>query len=324
MTTYLYGAYGTGNLGDDILLKSAYAIHGDEAVAVCYGAPFLKNPPKWVPHDDFIAQPEAFLKAGDRLIFAGGGLFWAASHAEDMRKIALAAHKLGCDVAIERIGAQGVHMNTEAATEMMSVCSSISVRDVHSVELLKSLNVTSAAVYEPDFALVLDMPARKPSAVPLFGINHSATPFFHDDQHRRKALHCYQVLAERATDVNFTYVPHTRHFRVLAQNDVIYGEYFWNATGGRVANPPFPNTVEDLLELYATLWGVIGWRYHLLATATRFGIPGAFFGQVGGHKYGAFAREHKLPQINFDLETREIIPSLERFVHRVVGQAQAA
>tara|TARA_B100001179_G_C18565910_1_gene392763 strand:- start:24 stop:1016 length:993 start_codon:yes stop_codon:yes gene_type:complete len=326
MTTFLYGAYGTGNLGDDILLKSALQHHEKDTVAICYGRPFLEEQPQWIDHDAFIENPSEFISAGDQLIFAGGGLFWAASHADDMRKVALEANKIGADVSIERIGAQGVHSNIEAAQEMMAVCSRISVRDEHSVSLLKELNVTDAAIYEPDFAMVLDIPERKMAEKPLFGVNHSATPFFHDPDHRKKALHCYQVLVERFPDVDFTYVPHTRHFRVLNQNDVIYGEYFWNATGGRMANPCFPNTVEELLQLYSTLWGVVGWRYHLVATATRFGAPAAFFGQLGGHKYGAFASEHKLPQIDFNLETRQIIPSLTNFVNKAIkanGSAEA-
>lgn len=319
MTVFLYGAYGTGNLGDDLLLKSALGVHGTEAVAIAYGPPMLENPPTWIDHDTFIGAPQDYLRAGDRLIFAGGGLFWAASHAEDMKNVAMAAQKAGCDVAVERIGAQGVHSNLPAATEMMALCSSITVRDHHSVEILKSLNVTDRAEYQPDFALILDaIPARNPGSRPRIGVNHSATPFFYDEAHRRKTLHCYsEVVATFTDDVDFVYIPHTRHFRVLAQNDIIYGEYFWHATGRRMENTPFAHTVEELLATYATLSGVVGWRYHLLATALRFEIPAAFFGQMGGHKYGALSAEHKLPQINFDLETREIIPSLNRFVGMV-------
>ena len=321
MTTFLYGAYGTGNLGDDLLLKSALEVHGAGTVAISYGKPFLRNPPPWIDHDAFIADPAAYLSAGDRLIFAGGGLFWAASHADVMRRCALAARSVGCDVSIERIGAQGYHSNEEAVKELMSLCSSITVRDEHSVQILAAAGMTDRAVYEPDFALILkDAPVRKLAVKCAIGFNHSATPFFHDEQHRRKAIHIYAQLAIKHPDVDFIQISHTRHFRVMAQNDIVYGEYFWNGSGGRIANPPFVETVEDFLELYSRMWGTMGWRYHLLATSVRLGIPTAFLGQPGGHKYGALAREHSLPQINFDLPVEEILGSANRFVLRVKEQ----
>lgn len=321
MTKFLYGAYGTGNLGDDLLLKSALEIHGKDAVVVSYGTPFLREIPNWVGHDPFIENPLEYLKPGDSLIYAGGGLFWAASHADVMLNCAKAARSIDCDVSIERIGAQGYHMNPEAVQQLMALCSSITVRDEHSVQLLKEAGMTDRAVYNPDFALVLkDAPPRNKAPRCTVGINHSATPFFHDEAHRRKTLEIYSRLVAANPDVDFVYIPHTRHFRVMSQNDIVYGEYFWNATGGRIKNPPFPATVEDFLELYAMMWGTIGWRYHLLATSVRMGIPTAFLGQLGGHKYGAIAREHKLPQINFDLSIPEILGSANRFVKSLLGE----
>lgn len=321
MAVFLYGAYGTGNLGDDLLLKSALQQHsGEDCRVIAYGRPFMRDAPDYIEHFEFVKSPTDYLAAGDTLIFAGGGLFWAASHAEDMANVAEAAIRSGCDVRIERIGAQGVHCNIEAAIHLCQIASSISVRDTDSVALLKQLGVTDRAIYEPDFVLVLrDAPARKKTARPAIAINHSATPFFRDAPHRKKALHIYsEVSARFADDVDFYYLPHTRHFNVMAQNDVIYGEYFWQASRGRIKPVPFPDTVEDLLEHYSRMSGVVGWRYHLQVTATLFGIERAFLGQMGGHKYGAFAREHKLPQIDFDKSTAEIIASAGRFVTRVI------
>ncbi|KAA8607351.1 polysaccharide pyruvyl transferase family protein [Salipiger aestuarii] len=318
MTVFLYGAYGTGNLGDDILLKSALESHPGDTRVIAYGRPFLKHPQDWIDHDAFIADPKAWLSQGDRLIFAGGGLFWAASHADVMRNCARAAREVGADVSIERIGSQGYHMNEEAVKELMSLSSSITVRDEHSAQILREAGMTDRARYEPDFALVMqDVPALAPSERCSIGFNHSATPFFHDPEHRKKALHIYGQLALQNPDVDFFHIPHTRHFRVMSQNDVVFGEYFWNASGGRIENVRFPDTVEELLGVYARMWGTMGWRYHLLATSLRMGIPTAFLGQMGGHKYGAISREHNLPQIDFDLTTGAIIGSANRFIDRV-------
>lgn len=320
MNVYLYGAYGTGNLGDDVLLKAALERYPRSRV-VSYGQPFLRTKIDYIDHFDFLADPLGYLRSGDELIFAGGGLFWAFSHAEDMRTLAKASVAAGAVPRVERIGAQGVHCNIEAATEMMSLSKSISVRDIESVRLLEDLGVTDRAFYEPDFALMLrDIPARnqRRKGSIRIGLNHSATPFFSDQEHRAKALSIYEKLATSFRgEVEFVYVPHTRHYRVLAQNDVVYGEYFWNASNGLITALPFPETVEDLLEVYAGLDAVIGWRYHLIALATRFGLAAAVLAQKGGHKYGAFAKQHSLPHIDFDLDITQIVESGKRFVHRV-------
>lgn len=321
MATYLYGAYGTGNLGDDLLLKSALEQHsGEDCKVISYGRPFMENAPDYIDHFEFIRNPNKYLSPGDTLAFAGGGLFWAASHAEDMANAAAIAKRNGCNVRIERIGAQGVHCNIDAATRLCSTASFISVRDVNSVDLMSRLGVTDRAVYEPDFVLALkDVPKRRVTERPAIAINHSATPFFSDEGHRRKALHIYsEVSAAFAGEVDFYHIPHTRHFNVMSQNDVVFGEYFWQASKGRIQAIPFPKTVEELLQHYAGMSGVIGWRYHLQVTATLFGIPRAFLGQVGEHKYGAFAREHKLPMIDFDKPTADIIASAKRFVSIVI------
>lgn len=321
MAYFLYGAYGTGNLGDDLLLRSALQQHSDkECRVIAYGKPYMANAPDHIDHFEFIKEPEKYLSAGDTLAFAGGGLFWAASHAEDMASAAAVAKRKGCDVRIERIGAQGVHCNLEAAKRLCADASFISVRDHNSVDLMKRLSVADRAVYEPDFVLVMqDLPGRRRAVRPAVTVNHSATTFFADEKHRKKALHIYAELSAAFNgEADFFYLPHTRHFNVMSQNDVVFGEYFWQASRGRIQPLPFPKTVEELLEHYASMSGVIGWRYHLQVTATLFGIPRAFLGQLGEHKYGAFAREHKIPMIDFDKSTAEIIASAKRFVSRVI------
>ncbi|GLQ54967.1 polysaccharide pyruvyl transferase family protein [Devosia nitrariae] len=318
---FLYGAYGTGNLGDDAILKAALEIHGrNNCKVVSYGSPFLRQEVDYIDHFAFIDNPKEFLSPGDTLIFAGGGLFWTASHAAVMRRCAESAREIGCDVQVERLGAQGVHAAIDDAKILFSLCSRISVRDHFSVDLLKQLNVTDRAIYEPDFVLELrDKPAKKFNKERIVvGISHSAVPFYYDEAHRRKTLHIYNLIVERCFGYcDFVYIPHTRHFNVIAQNDVIYGEYFWQASRGRIQSLPFPSTVEELLEYYAGVDVVFAWRYHALVLAKVMGAAAAFLGQPGGHKYSAFAKEHQLPQINFDLEPIEVAASAVRLINRV-------
>lgn len=323
MATILYGAYGTGNLGDDLLLKGALLEHDCQDIkVVAYGKPFIEGFDDYIDHFDFINHPESFINKGDILAFAGGGLFWAATHCDDMLKVAKYAKSFGCQVFIKRIGAQGFHCNPDAVKELMSLCDSITVRDQNSVEILKSHDITEEASYLPDYVLTLSKCIDEKRKIPFsgkvkIGINHSATPFYHDISHRKKALHIYSFISEKfKSEVEFYYLPHTRHFKCIDQNDVIYGEHFWNASNGLIKPLDFPETIDDLLGYYSMMDGVVGWRYHLLVLGTLFDCEVAHLGSLGGHKYGAFARENNIPQIDFDLSTNQIIQSFSRWIIR--------
>jgi polysaccharide pyruvyl transferase WcaK-like protein len=321
MTTYLYGAYGTGNLGDDALLKSALECYGTEdTYAVCYRKPFLRDSVRWIAHSEFTDNPTAFIKKGDRLILAGGGLFWSAAHADVMADLAVKAKKIGCAFLADRIGVQGVHFNPDAARTIFELCDEITVRDHESVKVLKDMNITDRAVARSDLVLYLkDLPTsrRDAKSVTRIGINHSVNPFFYDESHRRKTLQIYSKLADAFPHVKFVYIPHTRHFNVISENDIITGEYFWKFSNERIESLPFPKDVEGWLREFSKLSGVIGWRFHLMVVATVLGKPAAYLGQLGGHKYGAFASENGLPQINFDAPLEAIIESATRYVEMV-------
>lgn len=321
MTTYLYGAYGTGNLGDDALLKSALECYGkQDTYAICYRKPMLEAPVDWIEHFEFVGNPNKYLKRGDRLIFAGGGLFWAFSHADVMANLATYASRLGCLILVDRIGTQGVNCNIEAARALFELCEEISVRDQASARILKDLQITDRAIVKNDLVLYLkDIPIPKSSLVDVtkIGINHSVSPFFFDPKHRDKTLHIYSRILDLVPEVQFYYIPHTRHFNVMCENDIITGEYFWKASNGRIESLPYPKSVEEWLKQYNELSGVMGWRFHMQVIATLLGKPAAHLGQLGGHKYGAFASENGLPQINFDAPIEAIIASAVRYVRLV-------
>ena len=262
MKTFLYGAYGTGNLGDDALLKSALECYGTrDTIAICYKKPFLEQEVNWIEHFDFNKNPEKYLNKGDELIYAGGGLFWTSSHADDMLHKAQAANKKSCKIVVDRIGAQGVHCNLEAAKSLFDLCESISFRDKASVDLVRQLGLTEIGIAKCDLAMSINnLPIDSYFETESFkiGINHSATPFFYNKEHQEKTLHIYNEITNHCPDVEFYHIPHTRHFNVISQNDVINGEYFWKFSGGRIESIPFPNTVEELLSIYGSINGFIG------------------------------------------------------------------
>jgi hypothetical protein len=330
MKNYIYGAYGTGNLGDDLLLMGAIKEHsGEDIEVVSYGIPYTNGVNNYIDHFEFINNCEKYVRKGDRVTFAGGGLFWAASHAEDMYDIARKSIKNGADVRIKRIGAQGFHCNIDAVRKLMELCSFISVRDINSVQILKEYNITNKAVFEEDYVLTLKEEVNKikeqkkhsHSSKIRIGINHSATPFFHDEKHRKKTLHLYSTIAdEYKKNCDFYYIPHTRHFNVIDQNDIINGEWFWKCSNGLITPFSFPKSTDELLNMYSQMDAVIGWRYHLLVLGNLFELKTAFLGSPGGHKYGAFALENNIPQINFDLSTSDILGSMRRWINRMLTE----
>lgn len=326
-TKYIYGAYGTGNLGDDLLLKAALQHHRSltpsaDIRIVAYGPPFLEEAQlSHIDHDDFIKSPEKYLSANSSLHFSGGGLFWAASHCSDMLKVAQYQKGLGGEVHIERIGTQGFHKNPESVKQLFRLADSSTVRDKMSADLLSRYGIYDSAIPTCDYVLTLNITDYKKiqTARPLVAINHSATVFYRDLEHRKKTLRLYKQLAQHFQGVvDFAHFPHTRHFRCIDQNDVINGEQFWCGTNGLIKALPFPETAEDALRTFSSFSGAMGWRYHLLVLAKLFGLPSAYLGQLGEHKYGAFAQENSIPMINFDLDEATILGSCKRYITRDV------
>jgi polysaccharide pyruvyl transferase WcaK-like protein len=324
MVTFVYGAYGTGNLGDDLLLKSALQQHSDEECrVVAFAKPLLRDDIPYITNAEFIQEPGKFLGREDVIVFAGGGLFWSDEHIRIMRSIAEVASSVGCGVGVERIGVQGVNFDVEAARRFFSLASWITVRDANSVNLLRRLDITHRAAYEQDFALVMDYsPTRNRTIRPRVGINHSAVPFVHDEKHRLKALEIYGELSRQLENVDFVHVPHTVHFTQSDQNDLFVGEQLQEYSGGRIVPLPFPKFAEDLVDIYSGLTAAIGWRYHLNVLSTFVGIPSAVVCQDDEHKYRAFATENKIPLFDFDNEIEQLLPKLIDFVSRSVRGAE--
>nr|WP_320196956.1 polysaccharide pyruvyl transferase family protein [Agrobacterium rosae]MDX8316899.1 polysaccharide pyruvyl transferase family protein [Agrobacterium rosae]MDX8316928.1 polysaccharide pyruvyl transferase family protein [Agrobacterium rosae] len=282
---------------------------------MAFGRPQLREDVPFLPNDEFVKDVAKLVTRDDRIIFAGGGLFWSDEHIRIMLSIAERARSNGCEVRVERVGAQGIHLDLEASRRLLSLCSFISVRDANSVDLLRRLNVTHRAFYVQDFVLDLDYNAEQSRlSRPTIGINHSATPFFHNPSHREKALQIYTDLAQELSDLDFVYVPHTVHFSQADQNDESVGEAFHRNSDGRIQTLPFPAHAEDLIDYYSGLTVAIGWRYHLNVLCKFVGIPSAIVCQDDEHKYRAFGIEHRLPIFNFDESTENLVRDIRGFI----------
>lgn len=324
MKKVIYGAYGAGNIGDDLLLKSALLKHNcnrEDSLVICYGKPRLSELQcKLVDQNLFIQDPLPYFGEDDcSLHFAGGGQFWSDLHCEQMLHVAKAMKTFGGSVHLERLGAQGCLSAPETVRELFSIADSSSVRDTGSAQLLESYGIAYNVSILRDY--VLDLDARKYAStkdeVPIIAINHSDVNFLFSEEHRTRVLRIYKQLAMYYKGrVKFVYFPHVRHFSCLEQNDIVSGEWFWTFSAGLIEPLDFPKSCEEALLNFGRFSATIGFRYHLLVLSKLFEIPSLLLGDGGDHKYGAFCADNFIPHVdlNSDMPEEFVMTSCIRFI----------
>lgn len=325
----LYGAYGAGNLGDDLILKAALERHwkpaereGTSVKVVCYGPPRVKDHPPIVLQRVALQAPDNLFGADTSLHFCGGGLFWTAEHCDEMLYLAQSQKSAGGSVFVERIGVQGFHCNPESVRRLLELSDRVSVRDKNSADLLIRYQIYDRAVVEQDFVLDLAVQQRTADVevgAPIVAINHAPTLFYSDPCHRQKVIRLYTALARACgSAVRFVYLPMVRHYRCIEQNDVLVGEELSVGSGGLIETlPPF-ETVEHLLEYFPRVSAVVGWRYHLMVLAQLHHVPACFCGELDEHKYSAFAHENGMCIVDFAQEETQAVEAI-RHVLRNIG-----
>lgn len=324
----LYGAYGAGNLGDDLILKAALERHwkpadGQETSTrvVCYGPPRVKVLPPLILQRAALQDPDRLFGPDTSLHFCGGGLFWTAEHCDEMLHLAKSQTRAGGHVFVERIGTQGFHCAPDTVRELLGLASRVSVRDKNSADLLVRYGIYDKAIVEHDYVLCLTARRHRddvPAGPPIVAINHSPTLFYSNPAHRAKVIRLYTSLARACgSSVRFVYLPMVRHYRCIEQNDVVVGEELSVGSGGLIETlSPF-ETVEDLLDYFPRLSAVIGWRYHLMVLAHLHRIPGCFVGEFDEHKYAAFAKENDMGLVDFNQDESHAIAALRDFLTRI-------
>lgn len=326
---FLYGAYGIGNLGDDLILLGALQHYDlDSVKIVCYGRPAIDIDIDWIDECDFKTNKEAFLKEGDRLVFAGGGLFWADVHIYELLALAQYANQVGAKVYMQKMGFQGWNLAPDAVKELCNIAEVITVRDFYSVQVAKEwLTDPSKITHSPDFVFSLSKYIEdkrkaniyKKKQKPKIGINHSNVYFYYDEQYRARTLDLYaQIVSDYSDKIDFVYIPQVRHYNVIAQNDMLYAEFFWQKTRGKIKTLSFPNNVDELLEIYCNLDAIIAWRYHALVLGNILSIPTLLFASNSLDKYQVFAKEYMMPHIDFALSDECILWAFRHWLDRFI------
>lgn len=213
------GAFGTGNLGDDLMLQ-AILKEEPEANVVAYGPPCLPYDVHYILTSEFMACPDHFLSAATSLDFGGGNLFWSSENIADMLVLTQQAKLAGLPVRLRRVGLQGFERNERYCKMLLRLVDSVTVRDTGSLRIGYQLGREDCE-YVRDYAFELldtgevSLATRKiPKKV---GINFSDPSFFYVDNASCKEFikHISGVFTELARRfqgvLEFYYIPFCNH-----------------------------------------------------------------------------------------------------------------
>lgn len=321
MTIYL-GGYGSGNLGDDLILKSILN-QDPSATIVAYGWPFLDKNHDFVEFGNFIADLERYIEGHKDLVFGGGGIFWSSDHIQELLIIALTAKTLGCKLHINRVSVHGFHYNLAASRHLLRLADRTSFREHDSLSLAKQYLACDRALVEPDYACSVIAPVRRVSKKGILrvGINIGSTQFIDDEPFSNHLRQIYAGLARHfQEELEFYYIPFCTHASAHNQNDLAKADLLFSASDGLIKCAVVTN-VAELLDACSQCDFFIGERFHMHIIANAMKIPFLPFVHNEQTKYRALAREYDDAPTYYEFSQAFIMDSLARRVEKLIRAA---
>lgn len=303
------GAFGTGNLGDDLMLQAILKEERNVNV-VAYGPPCLADDFPYILTSEFMARSTYYISNATSLDFGGGNLFWSLENLSDMLVLTQQAKLLGLPVRLMRVGLQGFERNEIYSKLLLSLVDSMSVRDTQSLHIAHQLG-REDCVYVRDYAFELfdEIEFLQASRFPIkkVGINFSDNRFtsmsVSDEQFK---LHISGIFSELARyfegSLEFFYIPFCNHRSHLVENDLIAGAILWEASDGLIQYSEGISTTDDLIEEVKTLDVLLGRRFHMQVLGHGLGkvvIP-LVQNVMEYTKFNALARDKKNVSIPYE------------------------
>lgn len=298
------GAFGTGNLGDDLMLQ-AILKEEPEVNVVAYGPPCLPYDVHYIPTSELMACPDRFFSAATSLDFGGGNLFWSLENISDMLVLTQQAKLAGLPVRLRRVGLQGYEINERYCRMLLRLVDSVSVRDIESLRIARQLGREDCE-YARDYAFELlgtdEVSLTTCNPPKKIGINFSDVAFTSGDpSHSGFIEHISGIFSELARHfqgvLEFYYIPFCNHRTHRIESEYRAGSILWDASGGLIQYVEGVNTTYDLIEEVKSMDVLIGRRFHM---------------QVLGHGLGKVV----IPLVNDLLESSKF-NSLARDCHMV-------
>jgi len=317
------GAFGTGNLGDDLMLQAILKEEPDANV-VAYGPPCLPYDVRYIPTSEFMARPDHFLSMASSLDFGGGNLFWSLENLTDMLVLTQQAKLAGIPVRLQRVGLQGFEQNVRYSKLLLRMVDSVTVRDTQSLQIARELGREDCE-YVRDYAFELldtEVSTNTRNAPKKVGINFSDTAFVSDDpSHGDFITHIsgiFCALAQHFKGVlEFFYIPFCNHRFHKIESDLRAGCTLWASSGGLIQYVDDIHTTDDLIEYVKSVDMLIGRRFHMQVLGHGLGkvvIP--LVSDIAERsKYTALARDHHVEAIPYTGVSQGFI--IARIQHRL-------
>ena len=318
---YAFGAYGTGNLGDDAIFQGLVNnVSPEEVIQVYVNVPSY---PKNLDYDDMLRDKNLLINPNDILIIGGGGLFYNKLNLINMNRLADIALKYRMKIQIRGLGCEGNAQNEKSLIQSLcSKASLIEVRSKESKRILEGYNIDKV-ILKKDFAYDLkpDIESAKkifPEFNPNYPIVGISTGGNQDDID--KLSYIVRYLTFRG--VNILHIPHCRHYTDRYGNDVITGEILWSNIaiwcGERLNNfklLPYVKKPEILLGVYHLVDAVIGMRYHSFIFSEIAHKP--IFGLTSGSKSTNYFIEHPgKSYLDMDNSKEKLLEKIKEFIER--------
>jgi polysaccharide pyruvyl transferase WcaK-like protein len=279
--TLVVGGYGYRNAGDEAILAGLLRLIGRDGVTVVSRAPARTSATHQV-RSVSLARAPIELPGHPGIIIGGGGLF-----GRDMGLIGralpvagLAAIGLGRQVALVGVGIDRAMSGASAhlVAALGRRATAVVVRDEASRAALESLGVHARC--RPDLS------AAVPSAGRAAGIRHLATVGLDPDRRPVVGLCLTAVddaltvevawavrgLVDALPDVDFCFLPMSRHPFVAAHDDEAFGRRLM-ASSPRLRLLIPPDDSSEILGIFEAFSAAVCMRYHSLLFAERAGIP---------------------------------------------------
>lgn len=286
---YIFGAFGTNNVGDEAIFEGASKIYPD-LIEIYVNKSFRPNS---VWYADLLTGAIKFDPKASELIIGGGGLIHCLGAVKGYYDMAVLAKAAGLKVSIQRVGFEAVQSAWMSITkDLLNIADYISVRSLESQRIVKNLIGKDVPV-EQDFAYEL-------TGAPIY---HSIPEHYQEIIFSSGAGSLSNIdseiklLKEVLKYIDVLFVPHSAAWVDDGNNDLVLGHRLWSKLGlwhssikhtFRI-HPSIPSPY-DALYLYSRADGVITSRYHGLVFADICKKP--IFTTCINRKTNSFFEDH--------------------------------
>lgn len=310
MKKYIFGAYGTNNIGDDAIFDGANTMYNNKLTPLYINK---ANRPNSMWYADVLTgKLQLDNTTHNELIMGGGGLLHCRGAVEDYHRMGIMAKQAGLKFTIQRIGTEGQSPEYDDATEkLLSIADGISVRTTTSKEIINNLGFECKV--EKDFVYSLNTTNVKP--IKHFNNDRKTIMFALTSTNDEQLEKISDIIFNLIQDFNILLIPHSRAYMSYKNNDVVTGEKIWSNIrideGNKelhFKNLPYNSNVGDVLSTYKGVDLVVGTRFHSFIFSDITDVPA--LGLVYGLKNSSYFKDNtnsKHHHIEFDTNIINIL-----------------